>query len=270
MNAKIIASVLLVAALPLSAHAHRTWLLPSSTVLDDKDAWVTVDAAVSEDLFDVDHLAQPLDTLLVIGPNGSPVKPESIYGGKMRSSADLKLALPGTYKVSLVRESVTASWKLNGETKRWRGEEKDMQKAIPADAQDVQVTRMHGRQETFVTAAKANDTALKLQNGVGIELVPLTSPTGQFAGDTSRFRLMLDGKPLANQLLGVVPGGVRYRGVLNEFTVNTDAKGEFAVKWPAAGMYWLNTSWPARVPGQAPAPTPRRASYSATLEVLPE
>jgi len=45
----------------LSAHAHKPWLLPSSTDVEagrDGSAWVTVDAAISEGLFDIDH--QPL------------------------------------------------------------------------------------------------------------------------------------------------------------------------------------------------------------------
>ncbi|MET0445126.1 MAG: hypothetical protein ABW151_11185, partial [Pseudorhodoplanes sp.] len=38
--------------LPLSAQAHRAWLLPSATVLSgDGDLWVTVDAAVSNHQF---------------------------------------------------------------------------------------------------------------------------------------------------------------------------------------------------------------------------
>lgn len=269
-HARLLCISLLAALLPFSAQAHRTWLLPSSTVLDEKDPWVTVDAAVSENLFDFETNAQPLDGLLVLGPEGKPVETQNRFTGKLRSSFDLKLSQAGTYRVSLIRESVSASYKLAGESKRWRGEERDMAKAIPANATDVMVTRMLGRQETYVTAGKPNDTALQMQNGVGLELLPLTHPNDQFAGQTARFCLLLDGKPLSGHLLGIVPGGVRYRGVLNEIAVTTDAKGEFAVKWPAAGMYWLNASWPARVPGAAPVATPRRLSYSATLEVLPE
>ena len=40
-----------VTMLSASAQAHRTWLLPSATVLSGKAPWVTVDAAVSKDLF---------------------------------------------------------------------------------------------------------------------------------------------------------------------------------------------------------------------------
>ena len=41
--------------LPLSAQAHRAWMLPSATVLSGDEVWVTVDAAVSNDLFYFEH-----------------------------------------------------------------------------------------------------------------------------------------------------------------------------------------------------------------------
>ena len=264
--AKPLLVTLFAATLPFAAQAHRSWLLPSTTVIDDKAGWVTVDAAVSEDLFYFDHLAQSLDGLEVSGPDGKPVAPENLFKGRLRSSFDLNLTQPGSYRISLVREGVIGSYKVGGEMKRFRGSEKDFAKQIPAAATDVNLTRTHARQETFVSVREPSELMPKPPANVGIELVPLTHPNALLAGETARFRLLIDGKPLANHLLGIVPGGVRYRGVLNEIAVTSDTKGEFSVKWPAAGMYWLSASWPVRTPGAAPAP--RRASYSATLEVL--
>src|SRR5690348_2218853 len=106
MNKKSLAALLLAGLLPFSAQAHRTWLLPSSTVVEGKDAWVTVDAAVSENLFDFGTNALKLDDLVVLGPDGARVAPENAFTGKLRSSFDLKLAKPGTYKASIVSESL--------------------------------------------------------------------------------------------------------------------------------------------------------------------
>src|SRR5690554_7536764 len=41
--------------LPLSANAHRAWMLPSATVLSGEEPWITVDAAVSNDIFYFEH-----------------------------------------------------------------------------------------------------------------------------------------------------------------------------------------------------------------------
>jgi len=267
-----ITSLLLTGLLPLHAHAHRSWLLPSSTQVESKDPWVTVDAAVSENLFDFDANTLKLDGLIVTGPDGTAVQPENQSTGRLRSTFDVKLAKPGTYKIGIVSESVMANYKLNGEAKRWRGSVDAFAKEIPADAQEVRSTRMHNRLETYVTAGKPNDEVFKT-SGVGLELVPISHPTELQVGQKASFRFLLDGKPAANLGVSAIPGGVRYRGVLKEIRATTDAKGEFSFIWPEAGMYWITASWPARVaPVQGqPAPQPeRRVSYGGTLEVLPQ
>jgi hypothetical protein len=103
--------------------------------------------------------------------------------------------------------------------------------------------------------------------------VPITHPTDLRPGETAKWRFQLDGKPLPKFAFSLIPGGVRYRGVLNEIRLMTDANGEVAVKLPAAGMYWLNAGYPVSatkgVPADAPADV-RRYTYAATLEILPE
>ncbi|MFZ1795666.1 MAG: DUF4198 domain-containing protein, partial [Dokdonella sp.] len=63
--------------LPLSAQAHKAWLLPSATVLSGEDPWITVDAAVSNDLFYFNHVPLRLDALAITGPDGKPVQAEN-------------------------------------------------------------------------------------------------------------------------------------------------------------------------------------------------
>ena len=270
---------LALACLSLSASAHRTWLLPSSTIVESRDPWVTVDGAVSENLFDYDTNALSLEGVVVIGPDGAALATPTILAGKLRSSIDVKLAKEGTYKIALVTKSVMANYKAGGETKRFRGTEAAFAKEVPADATDVRVTTMNARLETFVTALKPSTAALK-PSGAGLEMVPVTHPNDLRAGDVAKVRFQLDGKPLPNFAFSMVPGGVRYRGVLGEIRVTTDAKGEASVTLPAAGMYWLNASYPVNArgaggmggPGAAeagPANT-TRYSYAATIEILPQ
>lgn len=266
---------LALAAVSLSASAHRGWLYPQSTMVESKEPWVTIDGAISEGLFDVDHVALKLDTATVTDPDGINTPAPAAYLGKQRSTFDLKMAKNGTYKISVVSRNVMASYKdkASGETKRFRGTEETFAKDVPADAPELKVTYAHQRLETFVSANKLSDGAFKA-SGVGLEMIPLTNPTDLRAGETAKWRFQLDGKALPNFAFSLIPGGVRYRGVLGEVRLETDAKGEVAVKLPAAGMYWLNAGFPAAQPkGPAPADAPavsRRYSYAATLEVLPE
>lgn len=263
---------LALAGLALQAHAHRPWLLPSSTVVEAKEPWVTIDAAISEGLFEIDHQPLKLDNIAVTGPDGARVELQNATTGKLRSTFDVKMAKPGTYKVALVQQNVSGSYKLNGETKRFRGTEESYAKDVPADAQELKLTRTHGRLETFVSANTPDEAVLK-PSGVGLELVPVTHPNDLRAGEKATWRFLLDGKPAANQAFSLIPGGVRYRGTLGEIRQSTDAKGEISFTVPEAGMYLVSSSWPAAaapVPGQPPQMPPRRATYAATVEVLPQ
>lgn len=243
-----LAAVLL--ALSASAQAHRPWLLPSASEVDGKEPWVTVDAAVSENLFDADTVAIKLDNLAITGPDGQPVKPEAVFHGKLRASAEVKLSQPGTYKFSLQNTSAMASYTVNGESKRWRGAASELDKALPAQAEGVQVSRTVQRLETYVSANANTDKTLAA-SGAGLELLPLSHPGDLRVGERARFRVLLNGQPLANQEVAIVPGGVRQRGVLKDFAATSDAKGEFSVNWPLAQMYWLQASYPPRAPAPA-------------------
>jgi len=270
----------LAALLPLSAQAHRGWMLPSATVLSGNDPWVTVDAAISNDLFYFEHNAMKLDGLLAFAPDGTKATPENLATGKYRSTFDLKLSQKGTYKFAMVNDNLMASWKVGGENKRARGTAESLAKDVPASAEGLSVSRNQSRLEVFVTSGKPSDTVLKPTNQ-GLELAPITHPNDLFAGDTASFRFLLDGKPAADVEVTVIPGGVRHRTALGEIKVRTDADGKFSVKWPSAGFYWLNATHGAAqrpAPGASAPSGPagtldkpvRRASYSATLEVLPQ
>lgn len=285
-------------ALPAAVHAHRSWLLPSGTIYSGQLPWVSVDAAVSNDIFYYEHNAAGLDNLVVIGPDGQPVQAENQAKGRYRSMFDVKLDKPGTYRLALVNDTLIASFKVGTETKRVRGTAESLAKEIPANAEDLRVSQSQNRVETFVTSGKPTTEALK-PTGRGIELVPVTHPNDLVEGDTATFRFIDNGKPAAGYAATVILAGLRYRSELGEIRTTTDDKGEIKVKWPAAGMYWVNIA-PPRAPGMggpggggaggpaaaaapaadAPRPAPagpagtlaepvRRSGYSLTLEVLP-
>ncbi len=258
------------ALLSIAAQAHRPWLLPSATLVDGGAPVVTVDAAISEDLFEFDAFPLNVDTLRITAPDGSAVAPDARVEAKRRVSFDVKLAQKGTYRVAGFTDTAMASWKVDGQTRRWRGSPAALAREVPADAQDLQVTRQLQRAETFVSNETPGPLAAAV-SGDGLELVPLTSPTDLSVGDTTRFRLLLDGQAFAGADVTVLRGGNRYRYKMGEIALKTDAAGEFAVAWPEAGRYWLGVNHGGRGPGAAPSSGPvRRESYSATFEVLPK
>lgn len=264
-----------------AAHAHRAWLLPSGTIYSGQQPWVSVDAAISNDIFYYEHNAAALDNLVVIGPDGQPLQAENQAKGRYRSVFDVKLDKPGTYRLALVNDGMIASFKVGNETKRLRGSAESLAKEIPADATDLRVSQNANRVETFVTRGNPSTDALK-PTGRGIELVPVTHPNDLVEGETATFRFLDNGKPAAGYAATVILAGLRYRSELGEIRMDTDANGEIKVKWPAAGMYWVNVA-PARAPRMEGAPPAaptgpagtlaepvRRSNYSLTLEVLPK
>lgn len=251
------------AALPISAEAHKAWLLPSSTTLAPGQ-WVTVDAAVSNDIFNFNHVALRLDHLQLTAPDGASLPAQNPATGRYRSVFDVELSQSGTYRFAVLNQGLFASWTENGETKRWRGSVEAYASAVPAQAEALQVSESSGRIETFVTAGQPSVLAPVTQ---GLALQPMTHPNDLFVGETASFVLLLDGEPLAGQPLTVIPAGIRYRDAQNEIRLSTDADGKFSIEWPAAGLYWLESSLQDGKT-RLPQAKQRRLSYAATLEVL--
>ncbi|KQZ18386.1 DUF4198 domain-containing protein [Caulobacter sp. Root1472] len=290
-----VAAAGLVLALPLAANAHRGWIVPSFTVLSGDGAWVTLDAAISNELFYADHNPMRLDAVTVTAPDGSVDKIQNPATGKYRSTFDVQLSKPGTYKIGSAVSTVMASWTQDGQVKRFRGSPEDFAKQVPAGAADLKTIKSFNRNETFVTR-DAPTTTVFAPTGKGLELVPVTHPNDLVAGEAATFKFLLDGKPAADLEVTFAPGNSRYRATPGDFKVKTGADGAFKVTFPEAGMYWINavvrTGETGRgpggpggpgggmggpgggAPGGAPAPaTPlagdgMSASYTATLEAL--
>ncbi|WP_438863608.1 DUF4198 domain-containing protein [Neptunicella sp.] len=270
-------STLIVSTLAMSlsfaAQAHRAWFLPAATVLSADNAWVTVDAAVSNDIFHADHAPFRLNSVEVLSPNGNKVELKNANTGKYRSNFDLQLAQEGTYKVFSASSGIRARW-VDAEGKRqgWprRGQPAEMaefDKNVPKDAKDLSVSQFSRRVETFVTAGAPSNQVFKPSNE-GLELVPVTHPNDLYAGESAEFTLLIDGEPAAGAEVLVLAGGMRYRTSQNAIKAVADKNGLFRVSWPQAGMYWLSASYED---DNAKAPATRRSGgYSATFEVLPQ
>lgn len=252
-------------ALPMSAQAHRAWLAPTATVLSGTDAWVGFDAGMSNGVFIPDHAAMNLAGLVITAPDGSTANPENMMRSRYRSTFDLHLTQPGTWKIANVSSGVMATYKLDGEDKRWRGSAADFPNALPAGATDVVATRTANRIETFVTLGAPTDSVFT-NPADGLALIPVTHPNDLVAGEAATFKLSIDGAPASNVEVTVARGGTRYRDNPEEMTVTTGADGAFTVTWPEPGMYWLNAS--VRTPAQGET-IAANAQYVAVMEVLP-
>lgn len=260
------------AGLSAGAQAHRAWVLPMSTVLSSEDSWVTFDAAVSNDIFYADYHPLRIQGLQATGPDGQAVELQNPATGKYRSTFDINLKLPGTYKVFLAQAGLTARWEdENGERRFWpgRGENPDparFEAEVPKAAKNLRVTQSSRRLETFVTLGEP-DTAVMKPTNIGLELQPVTHPNDLYAGESASFRFLIDGEPASGVEVSILPAGMRYRNTQEEIELLSDDEGTVTVVWPGAGRYFLEASYSD---DQAAAPASgRRGSYAATFEVLP-
>jgi hypothetical protein len=287
-------TLLLGAALSLAASpalAHRQWLLPSATIFSGADDTVTIDAAASNDLFFPDHRPSNLSTIKVWAPDGTPGQIENGASGRVRSTFDVRLNKPGTWKIGTQMATVMGSYKVNGEERRVGGRPGGpggpggaanpgtppapaaparpapvSVADIPADATDVKLTQVSSRNEIYVTAGAPTTTVFQPTNK-GLEMVPVTHPAELVSGEAAKFRFLVDGKPAGGLKLSVLPGGKRYRDGDGMMEITTGADGVATVTWPAAGMYWLNATLQDDK-GSEPRVTGRRLSYTTTLEVM--
>ncbi len=272
-------------SLPFSATAHKQWLVPSQAVVNGSDAWVTFDAAVSNQLFYPDHVPMRLDNVSATAPDGSTAALQNASTGKYRSTFDVQLQQSGTYRISNVNAGISARWdtpeSLAAKAKAGASGDgpaaprggflrnatpEDLATKIPKNASNVQVTEAISRVETFVSNG---DTTPVRAIGKGLELVPVTHPNDLFAGETATFRLYVDSQPASGLGVEVIRGDTRYRNAQDEIRATTGKDGSFSVTFPEAGRYWLQAGTEDARTSTKQAKS-RRLSYVVTLEVLPQ
>jgi hypothetical protein len=223
---KQFALAIALAGIACAAQAHRPWMLPTSTFIEtDREAWVTIDGAVSEGLFDVDHMPLRMDGLLVTDPDGITAPAPAATVGKFRSSVDLQAAeerhLPHHPGRGERHGQLQTEWR-DEALPRHRA---DRRQGDPAWRHRGQAHH-HGPAPGHLRHRQQADHRRLKPLGSGLELVPVTHPNELRAGEKATFRFQLDGKPLPNFPFSLIPGGVKYRGTLNEVRLTPTPKAK--------------------------------------------
>lgn len=103
------------AGIAAPAAAHNAWLLPSTTVLSDTVQSVTVDMGASTAPFEPNHQPLPAENVKVWAPDGSMGKVENASRGRYRSTFDVKIDKPGTWRIGMENNGIGGTFKVNGE-----------------------------------------------------------------------------------------------------------------------------------------------------------
>lgn len=248
-----------------AAHAHRAWILPSATVVSGDKVWVTLDGAVSNNLFFPDHRPMQVEAISITAPDGASVKPANATVGQYRTTFDLELKQKGTYRIAQANSGLNASYKEGAETKRWRGTMQEFVAQGIDKKPGVELTATSRRVETFVT--NGAPTPLKA-SGKGLELGGATHPNDLYSGEEATFIMTDNGKPVANVEVTIIQGGDRYRDEPGELKLKTGADGSLKVKLENAGMYWLEAESAGTTTMEGKT-LKSQSTYVAVLEVLP-
>jgi len=240
-------------SLPTLASAHMPYLLPTQFELA-RGTHVTVQASFGEDALRPE-VAMRDAPFHVIGPDGArhPVGPITYL--RELSIFEAELPADGTWKLtSGQRAGRKGKMVRQGDAWVMRGE------GAAADAQAVEVQSMT-LAEAYVTRGRPSDAALK-PRGEALEIQPLTHPGAIVAGGEARFRLLFDGKPLADTALTLFRNAGYYDGKKIAAQLRSDAEGQFSIRPEDAGAYLILVRHRGAAP--AGAETPYR-SYTYTL-----
>ncbi|WP_417319612.1 DUF4198 domain-containing protein [Emcibacter sp.] len=250
-----------------SAQAHRFWLLPSTFTLSGEQEWITVDAAISNNLFFSNHVAPQLADLHVTAPDGSPVEKNNGMQGKMRTTFDVELKHQGTYRIADRGDMYFVMWKENGETLRRRGSLEQLKGQGLHEKQDARFMQVKRRVESYVTLGAPSTDIFKAE-GDGIEIQPVTHPNDVFTGEEVSFLFLKDGKAAEGLEVTLIRGQDRYRNDEQALKLKTDKDGKISFTLTEAGRYWLSTGHRGQNEKVDGLDLTRVHSYVLTFEAL--
>ena len=285
------ALVVVVAATQASA-GHMPYLEPK-TFGPRRDV-VTVEAAMAEEatLFLPDFTIRGSGDYAVTDPSGATKKIEGVTTLKELAIFEASTPTEGTYRITS-GERAGRSGKLAKIDGIWRNVRPAggpprppeggappakppegaappsngpiAEEQIPAGA-EVMTTQAYLKADVYVSRGAPTATALK-PTGQGLEIVPVTHPNEAFAGEAFKFRLLVDGQPLANAPFTVSKAREGYEP--QRFTTGgaAGADGAASITLAKPGVYVIQVQNPVRVEGQPPVPASKALTTTLTFEV---
>ena len=251
---------------PLSL-AHKRWFMPTDFVLSEPET-VTVDFTASNNIFFVDA-GMPLAGVTVLSPTATVIPLLKPQEGVRRSSFDIQVSEPGTYRISVSGAPLYfVSYKVPGkhEAQHDRGTLAGLKADLPTQATEIAFAESQSLIETFLTLGNTTMPANDGDNSGLRMALKDTHPNALCTDEPARFAFTLDGKPLPGLTVSVQPEDSRYRDVQGVNELVTDNEGTVEISWPTAGRYLLEAGLEQDV-GDGEI-RKRYYNYFLTLEVL--
>lgn len=263
------AGLLLLLGLPVAA--HEFWVTPSAWVVQP-GARAVILAHVGDQFPGANSYTTPerIDTVRLIGPSSDTLVHPPYRREKDSLAADVQMpAVPGPYigvvivkprvgqKSGAIFQSHIAHQGLD-DVKAYR--------AAHGEA-DAAVRERYSRYGKTVLRAGSGGGGAHVTKPLGlkIELVPLMDPTVLRAGSRLRIRLLLDGQPAPNALVGAIHASANAKPEEWPLTARTDANGEAEFVLGDAGPWLLRSVRTVRRTGESGELAADWESYWASL-----
>lgn len=251
---KWLAAVVFFAAAP--ALAHTSYLQPNVFSAGPEAEHVTIEASFTEDFLHPEFPVESQDFHLY-RPDGRRDTYDNVVVLSQMTVLENDLTEPGTYLFTtgerLGRTGLQGL--INGQ---WRPLDPD--EPPPAGTQTRQ-SQTATVANVYVTKGAPSNGALGVHVGQ-LEILPLTHPSAIFMEEGFRVRVLMGGRPLANQEINLDRDGGAYDAPPFHQVLQTDAAGEALIRFDRPGIYLAMV----RASGDAPAgaATPVR-SYTTSL-----
>jgi hypothetical protein len=277
------AALVVVLAATQASAGHMPYLEPK-TFGPRRDV-VTVEAAMAEEatLFVPDFTIRGSGDYVVTDPSGATKKIEGVTTLKELAIFEAPTPADGTYRITS-GERAGRSGKLAKIDGVWRnvrptgGAPRPPENGAPPPANgpideaqipagaEAMTTQSYLKADVYVSRGAPTATALK-PTGQGLEIAPLTHPNEAFAGEAFKFRLLVDGQPLAHAPFTVSKAREGYEP--QRFTTGgaAGADGAAQVTLAKPGIYVIQVQNPVRVEGQPPVPAAKSLTTTLTFEV---
>lgn len=238
----IAAALLLAVVLP--AAAHEFWVTPSEWVLQP-GARATIRANVGDQFPGANSFTTPdrIEAVRLIGPVTDMVIPPPYRREKDSLAADTQLpTTPGTYiGVVVVKPRVgEKSGPVFQQHIAHQGlDDVGAERARLGETGKAVRERYSRYGKTLIrVGGSGGSRRVTTPLGLKIELVPLVDPTVLRPGSTLRLRLLLEGQPAVNALVGAIYASAQAKPEGWPLTARTDRNGEVEFTLTNAGP-WL-------------------------------
>ena len=266
-----LATATLLVMLVLPVAAHEFWVTPSGWVVQP-GARATILANVGDQFPSANSYTTPerIETVRLVGPASDILVNPPYRREKDSLAADVQVpSRPGTYvgvvivkprvgeKSGPVFQAHIAHQGLDdvGEYRTKHGE----------TAKSVR-ERYSRYGKTLLRVGSAGESAqVTSPLGLKIELVPLSDPTALPVGSRLRVRLLLDGQPAPNALVGAIHATAKTSPEQGTLTARTDAQGEAEFALDDAGPWLIRAVRTVRRTGETGEFAADWESYWASL-----